>query len=418
MLRKTESLAWLVLVLSFFTCLALATGVPLGARWTILNSTRPLTILLEGRAGSVTYRSPNSGTRVVLETGRATEIEPRSRVQLDSDGDALLLFYHPDQPETPVGTVQLYGQTDLLIENARTPRFAASKLPHRMQLEVAEALNMRPTVAGNGREAELDIETPQGTVALEDGSFKLVVEPDQTELKVSAGRATIIDPATGESLVLVPLQRTEITAAGLGDISIGERDVLANRNGDFGEPIEGYWTIYTDKFDEDEAGGEVLQVPLVDGNRIVAFERVGQSHAETGIRQEINLDIREAESLQVRALIRIGTQTLPVCGSVGTECPLMIRIEFVDRDTGGNREWLQGFYAREGEDIPFCTTCEWKAQHIKVPPETWYDYESENLLPILRDQGVNPAVIREIRIYAQGWTYSSAIDEIGILVGE
>jgi hypothetical protein len=295
---------------------------------------------------------------------------------------------------------------------------------HYVELEVTEAVNMRPTLTGNMRDAEFRVLTPHGPINLSEGSFKLVVEPSQTEIKVSSGRATVADPASGESFVLVPLQRTRLTEVGLGEIYVGERNILQNRNGNFQDLIEagagstGYWTTYNDHFDKTEDGGNTLHVPLIDGTRIVVFERAGQSHAETGLRQEVNLDLRGVDSLQVRAFIRIGTQTLPVCGSVGTECPIMIRIAFVDQASGGIREWLQGFYAREGTDIPFCQTCEWKAQHIKVPVDTWYDYESENLLPLLREQGIDPAAVREVKIYASGWTYSSAIGEIAILVGE
>jgi hypothetical protein len=424
MYRKTESLAWLVLLLAFSACIVLATGVPLALNWYLHNSTRALVMILEIREGAITYQATDTSTRTVIEKGRPIHIEPRGRVRLADDGDALLLFYHPDETEIPIGTVQLYGGTSLSISSARTPRFAMSRAPHRVQLEVTHAVNMRPTVAGNGRDVEFEVLTPQGPIKLAEGSFKLVVEPFQTELKVSLGRATIADPSSGQSFVLVPLQRTTLTAGGLGEIYVGERNIMQNRNGNFQHLIEtgtdnqGHWTMYNDHFDKAESGGSTLQVQLIDGARIITFERAGQSHAETGIRQEVNLDLRDVDSLQIRAFIRIGTQTLPVCGSVGTECPIMIRIEFVDQVTGGIREWIQGFYTREGTDIPYCQTCEWKAQHIKVPVDTWYDYESENLLPLLRERGINPGAVREIKIYASGWTYSSAIHEIAILVGE
>ncbi len=424
MYRKTESLAWLVLLLAFSACIVLATGIPLAANWYLQNSTRPLVIVLESREGTITYQATDNSTRTVIDRGRPVQISARGKVRLAEDGDALLLFYHPDDTEIPIGTVQLYGNTSLSISNARSPRFAISEAPYRVQLDVADAVNMRPTVTGNGRDVEFQVLTPQGPINLEEGSFKLVVEPSQTELKVSLGRATISDPSSGQAFVLVPLQRTSLTTGGLGEIYVGERNILQNRNGNFRQDIgrtseaAGYWMTYSDHFDPAENGGSVLQVPLLDGSRIVEFERAGQSHAETGIRQEVNLDLRGVDSLQVRAFIRIGTQTLPVCGSVGTECPIMIRIEFVDQVTGGIREWLQGFYTREGTDIPYCQTCEWKARHIKVPTDTWYDYESENLLPLLRERGIDPAAVREVKIYASGWTYSSAIHEIAILVGE
>ncbi len=417
MFRKTESLAWAIVMLAFCTCIALAVGVPLGTRRYVLTAMRPMTIVLQRREGIVTQRASGSNTTIVVDT--QVEITPRSRIQGNSDADALLLFYHPDKSDTPIATVQLYGASDLVVEYARTPRFGASDLPHRVEIQVTQAPNMQPSLFDNTRSVELLVETPQGSVRLDEGAFRLEVDPQQTTLIVNAGRAAVSDPTTGESLVLVPLQRTQITASGLGSIYVGARDLLSGRNGAFEEPLDDAWTVYQDWFDPNEDGGAVIQTQLGDDQRIVTFERAGESHAETGIRLAIDQDLREVKSLRVRARVRISTQTLPVCGSVGTECPMMIRIFYLDQESGGVREWLQGFYTREGADEPFCTVCrDWKPEHIQIPQDIWYDYESPDLLPLLTAQGMRPAALQSIEIYASGWTYGSAIDDIAILVGD
>ncbi|MBN1249698.1 MAG: hypothetical protein JXC32_18695 [Anaerolineae bacterium] len=415
MLKRTEGLAWLVLLLSFFTCITLAIGIPLATRWFVLNSTRPLTIVLEPRGGTITYRAPGSSTTFVVES--TTEVEPRGEITLEADGDALLLFYHPDQDEAPIGTIQLYNRTSLVVGNATTPRFGASPKAHHLELQVAQALNMRPSLTGNGRAVVSRIITPQGPIVLERGYFHLIIEQTRSELTVRSGRASVADPNTGESLVLVPLQRTQITDEGLGDIFVGERDLLRTRNGDFGEPLANYWVVYSDAGRDEDNTGTVRQSQLEDGTQYVYFSRAGENWAEVGIRQEINQDIREISSLRVTARFRVDTQTLPVCGSLGTECPVMIRIEFVD-SSGGVREWIQGFYAREGENDPLCQRCEWKALHQKIPLDVWYDYDSDDLLPLLRERGISPVAIHAVEVYASGWIFGAGISELAILVGE
>lgn len=417
MFRKIENLAWFVLVTSFLTCIALAVGIPTGIHWYVLNSTRPMVTMLEPRGGTITYQAAGDDATVIVED--VTELKPKARIQLADDADALLLYYHPDDLNTPVGTLQLYGTTDLLLGDARTPRFSTSPLPHRMRLRVVHAVNMRITVAGNGRNAEFELDTPQESVLLQPGSFALTVGKDQTELAVSVGRAVVTDPASGDKLALVPLQRMRITETGIDEIYVGERDLMRNRNGGFEEPLEDFWTVYADAAFAEEDKGEVRRAQIGDDQHLVFFTRVGQGHAETGIRQVLNQDIREVRSLRVRARIRIDAQTLPVCGSLGTECPIMIRMHYLDQESNTVREWLQGFYVLEGENRPFCQSCEWKAQHIKVPGfDVWYDYESPDLLPLLAAQGFTPAAIVSVEVYASGWTYGSAIDEIAILVAE
>ena len=414
MLKKTESLAWLILLLSFFACITLAIGVPLGARSFVLNSTRPLTMVLEPRGGTITYQAPGDPPFVVETT---TEVQPKGKVELEADGDALLLVYHPDEDEAPIGTIQLYNRTSVVLGQATTPRFEASKQPHRIGLEVTQALNMRPSLTGNGRAVVARFSTPQGPIVLEQGYFHLIVEQARTELTVRSGRATVTDPTNDDSLVLVPLQRTLITAEGLGEIFVGERDLLRTRNGNFANPLGEYWIVYSDAGRSEDNNGTVRQSRLDDDTQYVYFSRAGDNWAEVGIRQELNQDIREITSLRITSRFRIDTQTLPVCGSLGTECPVMIRIEFIDGD-GGVREWIQGFYAREGENDPLCQRCEWKALHEKIPQDVWYDYDSNDLLPLLREQNMNPVAIHAVEVYASGWIFGSGVNELAILVGE
>ena len=420
--KKVQNIAWTILIFSFTMCLVTAIGTPLGIRWMLRNAMRPLVIVIQPRSGTVSQQDPRSNTSFLVEDDM--EILPKSMFKLSDDAAAILLFYQPDDynvdgSAVPVATVQLYGATDITIDNVQTPRFALSQLSHRIALEVRYSANARISVEDNDdRPTLLYLQTPHGTVDMDQGTYTVVVEEDQTEFSVSSGRAHIFDPSTGDKPVLTELQRAVVTAAGLEEIYIGERDILRNRNGNLDSPLEGTWQVYTDTARQGEDGGIVRQAGLHEARQIVLFERVGEEHAKTGIRQEINQDIRGAISLRVRARVRVDWQTLSVCGSLGTECPLMIRIEFTDQ-SGSVREWLQGFYAVEGDVDSFCQSCEWKAQHIQVAQlSVWYDYESPDLLPLLQAQGIQPTAIHWVQIYASGHTYGSAIDEIAILIGE
>ena len=419
--KKVQNIAWILLLLSFFTCLTLAVGTPLSIRWLVLNSTRPLVVVIQPRAGIVSQQQPGSATSVLINDN--TEILRNSTLKLAENADVLLLFYHPDnynanELSTPIATIQLYGKTEITIKNAQTPRFPPSQLPHRVVLYIQRGPNTRISVESNERPTVLQIQTPHGSVEMDQGSYTVVVESDQTEFSVSTGRAYLTDPTSGDRPVLTDLQRAELTTEGIGEIFIGERDILRNRNGDFEKPLEGTWEVYTRTGDPAETGGTARQATLQDGHQIVLLTRVGQQFAETGITQEINQDVHGAQSLHVRARVRVDVQTLGTCGSQGSECPIMIRIKYTDQ-SGAVREWLQGFYAIEGEDDPFCPSCEWQARQIQVAqPGVWYDYESLDLLPLLQAQGIEPATIHRVDIYASGHTYGAAIDEIAILVGE
>ncbi len=420
MFKKTEQIAWIVLVFSFLTCIGLTIGIPLSLRWYILNVTRPLAILLQPRGEIVTRQEPGSGLKAIVPGDM--EIQPHDRVELSSDAAAFLLWYEnipPNAPLTqtqPLITVQFYGATDVTVEKSTTPSFAASRLPHHVTLRLQYGSNARITVEGGARAAHMRLVTPHGVIEMDEGAYTVAVTQGRTEFSVTTGQAHITDPETGAPLALTAMQRTELTAAGVGPIAIGERDILRTRNGDFEAPLEDYWYLETSAPPE-ESGGTVQRTGGTD--RYIVFERSGLQSAQTGISQEINQDIRGVKSLRVRARIRVDTQTLAVCGSLGTECPMMLRVTFTDLENNAIREWIQGFYAMPGSDNPFCYICDWKTEQIQVAQVgVWFDYESPDLLPLLRAQDIEPASVKAVKIYASGHAYGSAIDDIAILVGE
>ncbi|MBN1486130.1 MAG: hypothetical protein JW981_00730 [Anaerolineae bacterium] len=423
MFKKIENLAWMVLLLAFMTFLIIIIGTPLSIRWYILNSTRDLDVRVEKRAGTVGVQENGRGAPVIISGEQEVKIKSHI-IGSTSDAEAWLEFYSPESPDVPIMTVQIYGATHIAVESTSTPRFASSELPHQAVLQLQSGPNIRFAVMGDeNRSAHLNVKTPQGDLELEEGTYALSVTADQTQITVRTGQARIPNKGSGENekLVLTELQRTELTAAGVGEIATGERDVLRNRNGSFDTQINGNWKTYALAALTDEDSGTVRQATT--GNKqttSVLFERVGQGHAETGIEQEINQDVRGAESLSVRARLKVDLQLLPVCGSLGTECPLMLRIKYTDDQSGDTHEWLQGFYTGDSSssDPAYCAICEWKAEHIQIPKGIWYDYESPDLLPLLQAEGIRPATIQSIAVYASGHTYVAAIDEIAVLIGE
>jgi len=420
--KRIETVAWAILLTAFGVCLIIAIGTPWSVRWLIMNTTRPMKVIIQPRAGVIAQQGPGSTTSTLLNAD--AEITGKQTFRLSENAEAWLLFYHPESDDSdpsapPIVTVQLYGKTDLTIENTETPRFSASRLPNQIAFTIRRGANTQIAVEDNERATVLRVQTPHGVAEMDEGTYTVVVEEDQTEFAVSSGQAHIPDPSTGEKFVLGELQRAEVTAAGLTEIYTGERDILRNRNGDFELPLEGTWEIFSRTAFSDQSSGTVRQTALADNRHIVLFTRMGQGFSETGITQEVDQDIRGVKSLRVRARLRIDTQTLTVCGSLGTECPMMIRIKYTDQ-AGAVREWLQGFYAIEGDgNQPICQSCEWQAAHIKVAqPGVWHNYESPDLLPLLHAQGIDPVTIRQVDIYASGHAYGAAIDNIAILVAE
>lgn len=415
MLRKPEATAWTVLLLSFIACLVLAIGGPLLGSWYLSNATYPLQVIIQPRAGVVGIQEKGRGDVMLLNDIR--EVSTQSRIVLSSDNaEAFLLFYIPTRPDTPVSTLQLYGHTEVIFLNARTPRFDAySQLPHQLGLELVGVRELRATVGGDDdRPSDLQLQTPHGALRLEEGSYTLAVDAERTEIAVRQGMARVPDPQDGTVLLLTDSQRVELTQTGLSEIRIGtQRNIL--RNGNFSQSLEPHWNAYTlAKERPDQSDGEVLRPP---DREVVLFDRTGAGHIEVGITQRLNQDVRAATSLYVTALLKVDNQSIPVCGANGTECPVMIRITYLDA-SDGQREWLQGFYVLSGPYSDVCpiSICESRPQHIQIPQGAWFAYTSPDLIELLRERNVTPATIISVDVYASGHTFTAEVDDVALLV--
>jgi hypothetical protein len=136
------------------------------------------------------------------------------------------------------------------------------------------------------------------------------------------------------------------------------------------------------------------------------------------LRQEINQDPRQFTSLKLHLVTQIRHQNIPVCGTRGSECPLMVRIAYQDAH-GAEREWLQGFYALPnlgGSKNPHvCETCGTRNPHIQVQGNSWYPYLSLNLIPQLSVDGRAPTMIKSLTIYASGHSFESMVTEVALI---
>ena len=142
------------------------------------------------------------------------------------------------------------------------------------------------------------------------------------------------------------------------------------------------------------------------------FERQGAYHAETGIRQIINKNVRDFASLRLHFVVRVFDQDVPVCGQAGSECPMMVRLDYKDQD-GTDRSFLQGFYTRpdgSGANPTYNTTSGSRNEHRRIPPNVAYTYDSANLMETLK-----PAQITAITFYASGHSYRSSVAEVELL---
>ncbi len=419
MRKNPERLAWIVLLISFFICVGLAVFVPLGGRWYVLNARIGQNVTLEVQHPPLRVILAGRGQPVSVAKDPDDEIPERTIVGTWPTTSGRLVVHAPYAKGPIITTVQIYGNTEVVLLSARSPLFPASRLPHKTVLEV-KAGRVRINVSDeNDRNTIVELHTSQGIIVLTEGSYEVKVNKVTTEVVVCDGQANVFDDAK-YIVSLGPAERAIIGGEQVITLS-APRDLILNSH--FGDPLGDIWNRYSKDIEfEGESGGEILRAEI-EGRSAVVITREGIGHAETGITQQLDVDIRSFSTLQLYLTLRIEEQNLPICGSEGSECPVMVRIDYQDAN-GVDKEWLQGFYLQSADasssgNPTVCRTCPTRNPHIQVLEGTWYPYLSPNLIPLLSSQdGQAPTSIKAVTIYASGHTYKSMVAEVELLAQE
>jgi hypothetical protein len=258
----------------------------------------------------------------------------------------------------------------------------------------------------------VNVRTAQGLIRLEEGSYEVKIN-STTEATVRYGRADVTCKS-GETLSLGPTERALVSANSVNGPLPAARNLV--ENGDFSVALEDGWVTYYEQTDPELPPGEVQIATTLVGNEeknVVEFSREAVNHAEVGITQEIDYDVRDFASLELHMAVNIVNQNIlgfGGCGYLGSECPIIVRIDYKDVH-GTDHEWLHGFYiGNPAEDWDI------KGWQEKVEIGTWQPYSSGNLMEELAT--TPPALVQSVTIYASGHSFSAMVTEVELLAQE
>lgn len=418
MKKNPERLAWIILLISFFTCIGLSALIPLIARWYILNAQtgQSVTLEVQQQRGSLRVTEAGHGDALAIAEDRG-EIPDQTAVVTDFTPGRFVIRT-PGENDSLVAIIQLYDNTKVVLLSARSPRFAASHLPHQVTVEIKAGRVRIDAFSNDNRSTQVETRTPHGIIVLSEGSYEINVNT-KTAVTVRQGQADILKDGT--TTTLESREQAIISAVVVGPLPAA-RNLVPDST--FTAPLEEDWHTYNKDIERAGQPEGVVEKVETEERPAAIIERKGEGHAETGITQQINADIRPFSSLQLRLILRIEEHNVPLCGSAGSECPVMVRIDYQDAE-GIDQEWLQGFYTTPDisatGDPTFCRSCPANSRqpHVQVREGIWYPYLSPNLIPLLSSQdGRAPTTITAVTIYASGHTYKSMVAEVELIAQE
>ncbi len=422
-LQGRQRLAWLVVLGSFFLCVALTITLPLSINAFIQNATRRLTTVVQANQGTVGITAESGQQRAVFGggAGQAVEVAPDDVILTDTNASALLLVTPPEASE-PLARLQLSSNTTLALQRSDAPRFGWSSAGYRLGLEL-ESGRVRVNIpAFADRPLTMQFFTPQGgTITIEQpGQYSIEVNDNNTQVTVLESGAALVE-GNGQGVSLLPGQRASFANGG---VPSGPLDPTRNlvRNGDFSQGLRD-WVVFAWFIDLAGQPEGSTEVRPVDGDQTLRFVRDGLGHADVQLSQTINQDIFGASSLELQLTMNIVRHSLGVCGSVGSECPLFVRLEYID-EGGINRTWQHGFYAEgtvdDNSTPDACTSCALIQQlpHEHVPLNQPYFYEVDLFDELARQGYLPPRFIQRIFLIASGHTFEVEVSDVALIVEE
>ena len=379
-----ERRAWVVLWLAFATfCLLVASGVKYATEFVTsaeidrtarVDEARGLVFVQDARLGSSDRELHVGNTIEASRTGLVSlSLFDGSRVTLQNGGRVQLL-------RMDVG--RFINQQTLLLSQSAGP--------------------VRYQPAGG-----MTVLVPNGEVKLSRGDATVWVQGDHAQVLVYTGDVQV--DTDGGSAIVHAGERTEVLADRRAPV-VQPRATSLLTNGDFARKTENWDPIDVREGPLDVDGersfvdGPAQAAPGVPALRIVRVSQT-DAHGETGLLQKLNLDVSGYRSLFVEALVRVDQASLSGGGQLGSEYPLMLRVQYEGAAEGSRPDWTNGFYYQNPEDRPVRNA-------TQIPQGVWVPYRV-NLMD--QDESRRPFRLLSFEVMGQGHTYDSRVADIKLI---
>lgn len=419
----TERLAWRILVVSFSIFVLICLSIVYTIQWFIFQSTVEMTTEVSVAQGTIRLDVPNRGEPYgVADRWNSVERDESAEgltAETDSSTQAVIRFIDP-RTDDPVASVVVFPDSRVTINSTSRPRFGLNQAPYRIDLEIESGRAEVWVSTPARRSVEMAVTSPQMVMKpQDDGHYIIDVSSRNSRVTVSSGETLVQERSSGREEVLDAGQLTMVRERNSElEVVAAERNVLENST--FERPYEIGWDFYN----TDLPAGIAYNTTF-EGRPVVVIDRASSnypdqrlSHGENGlVQQELEADVSDYGVINLRATFYVAEQSLSTCGTLGTECPMMILVKFRDED-GDEHELRHGFFASHdpAQNYPSrCLPCGGGERHERVNLGTWFTYESGNIIDLFPEAD-RPLIITEVSFYASGHAYKTYISEMKLLV--
>jgi hypothetical protein len=403
MQKNPQRVAWTVLSVAFVSFWVVAIGTPLSIRSFILNAQDSKQTEMQVIGGTV--RVLKAGGRAPIAATKELTLEEGDEVITDATSSATLDLF--DRSHAIV-----YSNTDVKLDRTQTPRFRASSRPNDIVLNLTGGYMRVGVPLPGDRSTSFRVVTPHTTIELSEGSYRIDVLNEATQVAVVLGEAIV-----GEDSERTTLRQGTRSRVGLDGVPSPAVPAVQNlvKNGDFQKPLASSWLTSTVVLSSSvqPANIEVVEDGGRQAVRLVRREEDDGNHTEASIQQRLDQEVRGFDRLELLFDVKLIYQSLPGGGEQSSEFPLIVRLDYKDI-WGNDKFWTHGFYYRNERGFPIALDPWGQPFGEQIPRDVWFPFESGNLLSLLGDNA--PARITGLKVYASGWNYDAWVSDVQLLV--
>ncbi|MCA0453125.1 MAG: hypothetical protein LCI00_04035 [Chloroflexi bacterium] len=420
--------AWGVMLLSFAVFCTICLVVGVGLIYFFFQSTVALEGVLEvarGSGGISGQESVRSSAGVANNDRLSTD--PLSQVTV---------FLRDQQREKPlIAAITLRGDTSVRLVRGLRPRFQWSRGEYTIELQDFRGELMIFSPKDLAHQLNMSIITNAGDLIYVRAGGQYIVRASDTRVQVinqdgdiilkpanvDIGRAV---PSNSQALITYAESAMDVTVSATYTNLLSDVIFQDSLNAPSTEQVGFTQPFNSDWFCKDNSIPQGYAVPqMSDGRTVLRLVRAedATSHGETGCVRSWGegRNVASFNYISLRATFRINYQSLSTCGQDGSECPLMLLVEYLDKN-GELHRWYHGFYARVDPDRNFplqCNSC--LQEHERINEKAWFTYDSGNLLNLLTNPEQlaeqRPITIIDVQFKASGHQYDIEVSDMMLL---
>ena len=391
--RRVQRRTWICIGAAFAIWALLAGSISYLALTYRRSATDSPPAMLAIDRGTVFYGGTGGGPQVRARPSQP--VEEGGIVEAGDNGRAALELFD--------GTVvRMLSNTRVELNTLRVGKFNAEHTRLGLTLATGAAHVSVPGHLPYGR--DMTIATPHGVVSLNKGEYLVWVQEDGTRVSSYSGQAKV---AVDEHVVrLRDLQRATLPPDGFprGPFPLVDNVV---RNGDFARQLQGWSLLDKSEPGRLDVGGTRQMVEETIAGRKVQALRISRdseydTHNETGVVQELNRDVSAYRTVTLTAWVKLDQASLSGGGYLGSEYPLMFRVQYTD-EKGGRPGWSRGFFYANPENRPV-------ENGEQIPRGEWFPF-----LVRLSDLEDRPMFIRSIEVLSAGHDFNAVVADVRLI---